>query len=360
MRITVLLIIILLSFYGCSTGENEPSKKMIIDSLEDILPGYIKIKDIHIEISKNIRSRVEPLIRSRFSADAILESDFVHRDKYKDKYGENFKIYGISKSDYNLNKWQIGFEKIQIEQKFYGSPLYTESLMGGWEGVYVCGGEERGLKLRIYSTENKKVEALFNFYPLTKESKFKVGSFMMKGSVYNWGGFKFTAEKWIERPKNYHTLDLKGQIDSSGTKLIGTIPFQNNCSTFEVTKSLNDTKNFAESLMGNWEGVYFCGGKERGLRLSIYNTENKNLEVLFNFYPLTNKSRLQEGSFIMNSVVDNWGGFMFTAKKWIKRPKNYHTLDLKGQIDSSGSKLIGTIPFQNNCSTFELTKTMGG
>ena len=108
------------------------------------------------------------------------------------------------------------------------------------------------------------INAIFNFYPTTKNPTLPSGSYHMNGSFDESSGeLKLGGSSWIKRPENYDMVPLKGSIDKATNTFRGRIEFQG-CLEFILKKEAAD-----ESYRGSWSGTYNCSQGETGLTLTI-------------------------------------------------------------------------------------------
>ena len=102
-------------------------------------------------------------------------------------------------------------------------PTTNESLLGKWEGTYVCNNVERGVTLTITNDSTENIEAIFTFYPLKSQSSL-YGSFKMSG-IYDKDSeiLNLKGEEWINQPSNYIMVDLSGKFDFKNNKYSGAV-----------------------------------------------------------------------------------------------------------------------------------------
>jgi hypothetical protein len=115
-----------------------------------------------------------------------------------------------------------------------GSQPAASELQGNWEGSYLCGQGETGLKLTIGPADSSgKAQVTFDFFPLPSNPSAATGSYSMTlaGAA---NGLRFTPERWIDQPTGYEMVGMV--VDSASTgKIAGKITSAA-CSTFSVTR----------------------------------------------------------------------------------------------------------------------------
>ena len=81
-----------------------------------------------------------------------------------------------------------------------------------------------------------------------------------------------------------------------------------------------------------------------------------SLTGTFSFYTynkaMKKKYRNIEGVYEVAGSVDENGEFFLDAKDWIKRPRGYETVSLKGKINENKMTISGQVEARN-CSSFE-------
>jgi hypothetical protein len=74
----------------------------------------------------------------------------------------------------------------------------------------------------------------------------------------------------------------------------------------------------------------------------------------FFFYPTRNSGNIPDGKYRMEGTYDYGNGALqLGGVQWIKRPKHYDMVPLKGSINKEGTLFTGNIEFPQ-CETFQL------
>jgi len=114
-------------------------------------------------------------------------------------------------------------------------PQASNSVTGEWKGSYTCNQGETGLTLKISAVSNdlNNLEATFTFYPLAKNLNAKSGSYKMTGKFNKETNvIELKGTEWIEKPSNYHMVNLIAAVDLKTGKMRGNI-----CGDFSLTKT---------------------------------------------------------------------------------------------------------------------------
>lgn len=127
-----------------------------------------------------------------------------------------------------------------------------------------------------------------------------------------------------------------------------------NLGTENVGELQKLTENNIELLAGEWVGKYRCSQGETGLTLNI--VMDKGISAIFKFYSLEGNPQIEGGSFSMTGNVENDGTFVLLPKSWIKKPRGFSMISMRGVLDKSEKNLRGKVIFPG-CSSFELQKT---
>jgi hypothetical protein len=107
------------------------------------------------------------------------------------------------------------------------------SLQGTWRGKYSCAQGETGMELKVGAPEGETVPAVFRFFPLPDGPQVPSGSFSMKGANTE-TGLVFKQQAWIDKPKNFHMVDL-GVAAVQGDTMTGRVAAAG-CGDFAVTR----------------------------------------------------------------------------------------------------------------------------
>ncbi len=281
-RISLLFLFGVLLF-GCGGSNDEPSEKNIITALKFKLPHYIQVNDLQIDVSENIGSKVEPIVKSRFKGKLQLIEDLYETEKVilnktvlrkvSDKKSKH-DLFGISRSTYKMDKWSVNFEKLEMLPQPSGKPLANYSkdtfvisgsmeenalidqkkkkdndekklvskniklISGHWSGEYICGQGATGITLDV-SSVSKTLAVTLKFFPIKSNPKVKKGSYTLSGVIKSNKSFKLTPKSWIDSSSGYSMVSLSGLIDDEGKKITGNLSSAG-CSTFEMKKISNE------------------------------------------------------------------------------------------------------------------------
>ncbi|WP_132111943.1 hypothetical protein [Actinocrispum wychmicini] len=116
-----------------------------------------------------------------------------------------------------------------------GGSVSVSALQGHWEGTYICGQGETGLKLDIGAADTiGTAEVTFTFFPLASNPQAASGSYVMKLSATA-GQLKFVQDHWVQRPNGYDMVDLLVQGQPESDTMDGKV-VNASCSTFTVTR----------------------------------------------------------------------------------------------------------------------------
>lgn len=128
-----------------SAKADEPSEEEISDAFSFDIPGEWRVNDFTVEVSQNMGSAVEPLVKSRFRADVKLTEDTyipvanvagvailspqLRRDEIR-------TVYGISTALLDQGAWKISFE-------IQGQPFANAGQpRGAYPGPTLIGGSD--------------------------------------------------------------------------------------------------------------------------------------------------------------------------------------------------------------------------
>jgi hypothetical protein len=105
---------------------------------------------------------------------------------------------------------------------------------GDWVGTYRCAQGETGLTLRLRESGDGTLQGLFHFWPLAENPDAAEGCFAMRGTPTAGSGLRLAAGRWLLRPEDYVTVDLKGTLDAEG-RLRGVVGGPG-CSIFSLQR----------------------------------------------------------------------------------------------------------------------------
>ena len=222
------------------------------------------------------------------------------------------------------------FQSSVLNARATSDPM--EDILGVYEGYYQNYAGQTGVTLTVYETGSGDVEAIFDFYNLPGHTNAKEGSFYMDVSWKN-GRYYFDATEWIERPSGWVTVDI--DVVLNGNELSGTLAdydtVQDNYYTFYAEKPAVPEHDMSE-ILGVYEGYYYANQGQTGVTLNVYETGSGDVEALFEFYNLPNRTNAQEGSFYMDVSWNN-GRYYFDATEWIEQPDGWVTVDIDVSLD---------------------------
>jgi hypothetical protein len=108
------------------------------------------------------------------------------------------------------------------------------SLIGRWQGSYLCNWGRTGVLVTIAKAEDPAFEGELAFYPLPEEPNLPRGRFTIAGT------FDIASRilvihgvSWLERPQGYEMVDVTGMLSVDGRTVVGTIDSAS-CSDFRV------------------------------------------------------------------------------------------------------------------------------
>lgn len=118
------------------------------------------------------------------------------------------------------------------------------------------------------------------------------------------------------------------------------------------------------SLVGTWQGAYYCNGKRRRLELLLAIPDAEKAAALFKFYPASEalSDSSHTGSFLMDvsyahsglRVRGEIGELELSAASWVSRPKGYDMVSMRGSVYLAEKRIIGRI-IEAGCGEFELS-----
>lgn len=230
-------------------------------------------------------------------------------------------------------------EAASVFMRLHQSLHAFEQLVGVYEGWYIANQGETALTLIVYK-DGEGYHGIFNFYNLPGHDNAEEGSYTMNISQTE-DGFRFDADKWIEKPSTYILLDLEGTLD--GDTLSGPSPTE-----FSVER-VSDTPPDMSEVIGTYEGTYKASSVTRRLMLDIFEQDDI-MQATFSFANMPDSSNSVEGSYEMRVYPLMDDGYGFLAGNWIDRPSGFYTIDLAGKLE--GDTLSGTEPTE-----FTVTRT---
>lgn len=131
-------------------------------------------------------------------------------------------------------------------------------LSGAWEGHYICGQGLTSLRLLIEVREASRIDAFFSFFAHPDNPGVPAGSFKMTGSLLSSGQLVLNGTQWVQRPKNYRTVDLLGTIESDASRIRGVVT-QETCDTFEIERR----RPYLSSRLADWPSSQGIGRSGR-------------------------------------------------------------------------------------------------
>ena len=176
----------------------------------------------------------------RWTLESVSESKYVFEENIA--YGRNnCLVSGTVEITYNSDDTLSYFYTSQFgtaNSTLTRVAKKTASVLNGnWTGTYRCGQGKTGLNLAMkHSGKQRKVNAIFSFYPIPSNPSVPSGSFEMTGN-YNKRSKRLTliAGEWISQPFGYFTVDMSGRISDDYQSFAGNVIFSG-CSFFRLTK----------------------------------------------------------------------------------------------------------------------------
>ncbi len=172
-----LQLMLVLTLSGCFTNNNEPSTEDISNALKFELPNSVALQSFQIEVSENIGNKAEPLVRTRFKAKALLTENLytsntkiLNKNLLKGTLEKNreIAIFGISYSEYKMDRWDVKFDKINMSPNISGKPL------SNWASneIVISGTDDEKALIKEQSLlEEKKISEKRNRLISTLKSK---------------------------------------------------------------------------------------------------------------------------------------------------------------------------------------------
>ena len=110
------------------------------------------------------------------------------------------------------------------------------TLLGDWQGTYVCSQGLTRLRLTISAASHGRLNAIFDFGPVKENSEVPHGRYEMSGEFNaKTGRVALRAGKWIVQPTGYFTVDLDGYLNAPGDQITGVVPAAG-CSVFDLKR----------------------------------------------------------------------------------------------------------------------------
>ncbi len=206
----------------------DKSYKRALSALEKIL----RIDPNHKDANK-LRRRAKNDLKDAETASQLVRMKKLEKDKnWMGALSAAEKILLINPNHRHAKKSKKRYlAKIEMVHNKMVS-MFT----GSWKGFYKCGSNYRGLHLNIEVKKPDTLQAVFNFYPLNKQSKLQAGSFSMRGVYKLDGTFRLQPEAWLKRPRGYVMAGMAGRVSEDQKTMAGNIGFRD-CTTFELKKS---------------------------------------------------------------------------------------------------------------------------
>lgn len=406
----IILLLSSVTLLACSSGEDKPSSDEIKSGISIRLPKYIQLENIEIEKQQNVGNEIEPEWGTRIKATVktkypLFSLDFLDKDRkvsfisLKTEKGTESDVYAKVYSRLFQGNWK---HRVEIDGKPFNNlgkqrHQFFIDRYGEDQRVLVRGSEEESdylsqfheahdfyyTALKTGITLSGEVKSTNKTWPITiKLHGFTNGKGDFDGEI-EWDGYhtkkvsgnisygtitinegkrlKLTKKMELYGPIRCHAnIPLIIENDKlKGTNTCTTIAGDKNyvieLSNNNYLKQSNKlVKQNIDLISGNWDGEYKCGQGATGLRLNISYKANE-IQATFNFFPLRNNPNVPSGTFTMTGAIDGEGYIILNPVKWIKQPKGYTMVAMRGQINESGTALTGKIR-KNNCAEFILHK----
>lgn len=113
-------------------------------------------------------------------------------------------------------------------------------------------------------------------------------------------------------------------------------------------------------IVAVYEGQYTCGQGKTALVLHLH--ERKPTDeydtVTFEFGPTKENPSVPEGAFLVDGRFSPAGGSMLLAPlQWIKRPRGYHMVALRGASNDGGMNFEGAVASATGgCTAFSVKR----
>jgi len=304
----VFLLSIFILSSGFSLFSNEPSDDDIRLGMGGFVPSWVRISDVDIKAQENAGSESSPKFMTRFTADLELETatyqsvSWIGGDvratvvRLKLPEGAELKAFGKATSILKREKWESTVTEFELEGNVGGEPLSK------FENPVVEGTAQ-------HEEAIKKYEA----WVATEEAR------------------------QAKEAKEYEALMAKNAKEKEA----------------RIAKESSKLASISKGLTGEWLGHYVCGQGHTSLTLVIDAMENGGMGAIFKFYPSDVNPGTPSGSYSLKGKFTSKNSFDLSPVAWIKHPKGYGMVGLKGK--KVGNKLTGTIT-SRYCSGFEVNK----
>ncbi|MBD2432151.1 MULTISPECIES: hypothetical protein [Fischerella] len=223
----------------------------------------------------------------------------------------------------------VPFSKIAQAQSASSQVLF---LNGVWEGSYTCRQGLTKLRLDIEAKNTTDINAVFSFSehpnnPGTPSSRFRMqGNFKVFDSPDVSGLLDLKATTWINQPRGYSTVDLRGNVSSSKRSITGKVALPG-CSTFEVVKV--DTQNALQPKPSNQNTSQAnrdrqLDGPESTVAKFHQAIQNRSFNSLDKYYCSIEKIAAQK----VNSRLDPDGQNMALLNAYLRISSSIYSIDM--------------------------------
>lgn len=93
--------------------------------------------------------------------------------------------------------------------------------------------------------------------------------------------------------------------------------------------------NAAGPQTRTWRGSYVCGQGESGLEVTLRPLGQGRLAGTLSFFPLPANPTVPRGCFRVTGQADAAGGIELRGSQWVRRPPDYHMIDLSGRLGAN-------------------------
>jgi hypothetical protein len=125
-----------------------------------------------------------------------------------------------------------------------GAPAWSKTLSsaeewsGSWHGTYVCAQGVTGVTLAITPKNERKVTAVFSFYPVPQNPLVPSGEFTMTGRLrLRSGRLTLVGGQWTTKPPWYEMVGLDGSYYPNTGEYRGQVEGAG-CSSFRLRRDL--------------------------------------------------------------------------------------------------------------------------
>lgn len=236
----------------------------------------------------------------------------------------------------------------------------TSALAGTKETSSILATTESGINLTAHAGEDQRViiNSSISLFGSASGTDGSIVSYEWKegGNVLaTTASFKYTPLVYGVYTLTLTVTDSQNNVASDDVVLtvrdgVSAAPDQGTLGVVERNEN-NDTL----SIVGKWEGTYFCSQGETGLTLTISSTTRNEVEADFSFYAIESNPNVPPGRYTMNGNYNNQGLLYLSAEAWIDRPSNYMMVDLDGIFNEGYTTYSGTVN-NSRCSSFNLIK----